>query len=157
MLIICIIRVPIFPSNKLGAFCRGKHNNALQINKLLDSGFMTFFITNCGMECCKEEHIRKIPKPVTFEWHFRPCKASKFNRQQQSYLRLYHRHKPHLPDFHGPQRSLLGKPGPQSPLQTKFLSDSVVPEFSVSVILPQLQHDLFLIRNSGIFQSTHQG
>lgn len=66
MLIICIIRVPICPNNKLDASCRGKYNNALQINKFLDSGFMTLFITNCSMKCYREEHIRKILKPITF-------------------------------------------------------------------------------------------
>lgn len=81
VLIICIIRVPICPNNKLGASCRGKRNNALQINKFLYSGFKTYFITNCGMEHSKEEHIRKIPKPVAFECHFRPCE--KFKIQQE--------------------------------------------------------------------------
>lgn len=44
---------------------------------------MTVFVTNCGMECYKEEHIRKIPKAITFEWYFRPFKSLKFNRQKQ--------------------------------------------------------------------------
>lgn len=43
LLIICIIRVPICPNNKLGASCRGKHNDALEINKFLDLDFMTLF------------------------------------------------------------------------------------------------------------------